>query len=154
MELIFVSFYVKRVKCLLVYFLLAGWCASVGAATHSDLAVFIAKGYFKGYVRQDASLDQCAAFLNSRGINFSLFDMMNKTKAVTQEDFARVVGQSVLLFSGKAEVVNGCIKKPAEAQTWIDYCLLNDIDYKPVWERFVLRTAEGSLPEVRSFFRK
>lgn len=149
-----ISFHAKRVKCLLIFFLLVGWCAQGRTATHSDLAVFIAKGCFGGYVNQDASLDQCAAFLNSRGICFSLFDMMNGTKAVTKEDFARVLGQSLLVFSGEADVVHGCIKKPLEAQTWIDYCLLNDIDYMPIWDRFSLCTAEGSLPEVRKFFGK
>ena len=152
MQCSFISLCAERIRFLLVFVILAGWCSQGNAATYSDLAVFVAKGYFGGNIKQDASLEQCAAFLNSRGIYFSLFDMMNKTKAVTEEDFARVIGQSVLVFSGDAEVVNGRIKKPLEGQSWIDFCLLNDIDYKPVWDRFVARTAEGSLPEVNRFF--
>ena len=75
-------------------------------------------------------------------------------KVVTKEDFARVVGQSILLLSGEAEVVNGRIKKPLEAETWVDCCLLNDINLPPIWDKFVQRTAAGSLPEVRKFFRR
>jgi hypothetical protein len=119
-----------------------------------DLAVLLAKGYFGRYVGQDASLEQCVGFLNRHGICFSLFDLVDPGKAVRREDCARVVGQSALLFSGEAEVVNGCIKKPLEAKTWVDYCLLNDIDSELVWEGLVRRTAEGSLPEVRKFFGK
>ena len=128
MQCSFINLSAERIRLLLVFIILAGWCSQCSAATYSDLAVFVAKGYFGGSVKQDASLEQCAAFLNSRGVHFSLFDMMNKTKAVTEEDFARVIGQSVLLFSGEAEVVNGRIKKPLEGQSWVDYCLLNDID--------------------------
>lgn len=129
-------------------------CGGVRASAPSfgDLAVLLAKGHFRGYVGQDASMEECVAFLNGKGIAFSLFDLIDPDKAVTREDCARVVGQSILLFSGEADVVNGCIKKPLEAKTWVDYCLLNDIDLRPVWDRLVQRTAEGSLPEVRKFF--
>lgn len=120
--------------------------------TSGDLAVLLAKGYFSGYVSQDASLEQCAAFLNSKGVCFSLFDLMDTEKAVTKEDFARAIGQTMMLFSGEAEVVSRCIKKPLEMETWVDCCLLNDIDLQPIWDKFVQRTAEGSLPEVKRFF--
>lgn len=126
--------------------------ARAAAPAFGDLAVLLAKGYFGSYVTQDASLEQCVAFLNSKGVCFSLFDLMDTEKAVTKEDLARVVGQSMLLFSGEAEVVNGCIKKPLEAETWIDYCLMNDIDLMPVWNRLVQCTANGSVPEVGVFF--
>ena len=99
-------------------------------------------------------MEQCAAFLNSKGVEFSLFDLMDPDKAVTKEDLSRVVGQSELLFSGEAEVVRGRIKKPLEVETWVDYCLLNDIDSPAIWDRFVQRTADGSLPEVIKFFQK
>jgi hypothetical protein len=122
--------------------------------TYGDLAVLVAKGYFGAYVKQDASLEQCVVFLNGRGVRFSLFDLVDRSKAVTKEEFARVVGQSMLLFSGEAELVSGYIKKPLEAETWVDYCLLNDINLMPIWDGFVVRTAEGSLPEVRNFFGK
>ncbi len=103
-------------------------------------------------MRPDASLEQCVAFLNSKGVCFSLFDLMDPDKTVLKEDVARVVGQSMLLFSGEAEVANGCIKKPLGAEKWVDYCLLNDIPLEPVWNGFVKSTADGSLPEVRKFF--
>jgi hypothetical protein len=130
----------------------AGRCAAM--PTYGDLAVLVTKGYFGAYVKQDASLEQCVVFLNGRGVRFSLFDLVDSSKVVTKEDFARVVGQSMLLFAGEAELVNGYIKKPSEAETWVDYCLLNDIHLGPIWDGLVKRTAEGSLPEVRKFFGK
>jgi hypothetical protein len=96
----------------------------------------LARGYFKNYVDPDASPAQCVAFLNSKGVCFSLFDIMDPEAAVTREDFARVVGQSMLLFSGEAELEAGCIKKPSEAKSWIDYCLLNDISFHQLWDKF------------------
>lgn len=139
-------------KYIPAFLILLNWSAYASTPTFGDLAVLLAKGYFGNYVKQDASLEECAAFLNSRGISFSLFDLMDPEKAVTKEDLARAVGQSTLLFSGEAEVVNGRIKKPSEAETWVDYCLLNDIDLAPIWGRFVQRTAEGPAPEVVRFF--
>ena len=143
----------KNFKTILLLCLIAG---GVRAAepTFGDLAVLLAKGYFGSYVPPDASMAQCVVFLNKRGVCFSLFDLIDPDKTVKKEDFARVVGQSVLLFLGEAEVVAGSIKKPFEAETWVDYCLLNDIDLTPVWNGFVQRTADGSLPEVRKFFKR
>ena len=134
--------------------ILAAGVVCAAEPTFGDLAVLLAKGYFGNYVKQDAPLEQCVAFLNKQGVGFSLFDIMDPDKVVTKEDFARVVGQSILLLSGEAEVVNGRIKKPLEAETWVDCCLLNDIDLPPIWDKFVQRTAAGSLPEVRKFFRR
>lgn len=151
-RIVFIRFNMKLLRHIAFFLILVTQAVCAATPTFGDLAVLLAKGYFGGYVKQDASLEQCAAFLNSRGVSFSLFDLMDPSKGVTQEDLARVVGQSMLLFSGEAEVVNGCIKKPLEAETWVDYCLLNDIDLRPVWNRFVLCTAEDSLPEVRRFF--
>lgn len=99
-------------------------------------------------------MEQCVGFLNRQGVCFSLFDLIDPDKTVKREDFARAVGRSVLLFSGEAELVNGCVKKPLEGESWVDYCLLNDIDLNPIWNGFVQRTAEGSLPEVRRFFER
>ena len=126
--------------------------ASLAQPTFADLAVLLAKGYFKSYVPSDATLEQCAAFLNSHGVCFSIFDLMDSTAVVTKEDFARVVGQSTLLFLGEAEVVNGCVKKPLRVETWIDYCLLNDVDSPLLWSGFLQRMEKGSLPEVQQFF--
>jgi hypothetical protein len=139
-------------KHTILFLFLAVGGARAAAPTFGDLAVLLAKGHFRSYVGQNASMEECVAFLNGKGISFSMFDLIDPDKAVTKEDCARVVGQSILLFSGEAEVVNGCIKKPLEAKTWVDYCLLNDINLELVWGKLVQRTAEGSLPEVRKFF--
>jgi len=144
----------KHTKYIASLFVLAAVAAHAAAPVMGDLAVLLAKGYFGFYVKQDAPLEQCVSFLNSKGICFSLFDLMDPDKAVTKEDLARAVGQSTLLFSGEAEFLNGCIKKPPEAETWVDYCLLNDIDLIPIWYGFVQRTEKGSLPEVLKFFGK
>lgn len=138
----------------ILFFCLAAGGLRAANPTFADLAVLVAKGYFGQYVGQNASLEQCAVFLNQRGICFSLFDLIDPGKTVAKEDVARVVGQSMLLFSGEAEVESGCVKKPSEAQTWVDYCLLNDIDLDAIWDGLTRRTAEGSLPEVRSFFKR
>ena len=142
----------RFVRLILTFIVLLAGYASAAEPTFADLAVLVAKGYFKKDVSQDASLQQCVIFLNRHGITFSLFDLVDPHKTVTKEDVARVVGQSNLLFSGEANVVNGSIKKPLEGKTWVDYCLLNDIDLNPIWTGILKRTEEGSLPEVRSFF--
>lgn len=142
-------------KIIIYLFVLLGCLApSVGVSepTFADLAVFCAKGTFKKYVSADAPVERCVVFLNKKGICFSLFDLVDTEVAVTQEDFARVIGQSMLLFLGEEEIVSGCIKKPLEATTWVDYCLLNDVDYKTLWEGFVQRVENGAFPEVKVFF--
>ena len=146
--------HMRGLKQVVFLFLLVAGTASATSPTFGDMAVLVAKGYFSDYVKPDASLEQCVAFLNSKGVNFSLFDIMDPDKAVTREDLARVTGQSMLLLLGQAEVVSGSIKKPLEAETWVDYCLLNDIDFQPIWDRLVLCTADGQLSEVRNFFRR
>lgn len=120
----------------------------------ADLAVLLAKGWFGSYVAPDAPLNECVAFLNRQGVCFSVFDLMDPHAVVTKEDFARAIGQSTLLFKGEAEVENSCIKKPLEAESWIDYCLLNDVKIDILWGRFVERTAQGSVSEVTDFFGK
>jgi hypothetical protein len=99
-------------------------------------------------------MEQCVAFLNSRGICFSLFDLLDPNKTVGPEDCARVVGQSMLLFSGEAVVANDCIKKPVEMETWVDYCLLNDVDSMAILKILAQSTSDGSFSEVRQFFKK
>ncbi len=126
--------------------------ASFAQPTFADLSVLLAKGYFKNHVPADATLEQCAAFLNSQGVCFSLFDLMDSKAVVTKEDFARVVGQSTLLFLGEADVLNSSIKKPLGVETWVDYCLLNDVDLPLLWGSFLQRMEKGSLPEVQRFF--
>jgi len=138
----------------LVYFFVTFFLISGVQAdpTFADMAVLLAKGQFKEHVPSDASLEECVAFLNKHGICFSLFDLIDSSKSVTKEDFARVLGQSKLLFIGEAELVNGCIKRPDLAGSWVDYCLLNDVDLANLWIGFLRRTEKGSLPEVNQFF--
>ncbi len=131
---------------------LTGGLVGQAAPTFADLAVLLAKGYFKGQLSGEASLTECVALLNGHGVCFPLFDVMDPTSEVTQEDFARGVGQSTLLFLGEAERVDGCIKRPDEAVTWVDYCQLNDVDLQPLWKGFLRRTEKGMLPEVKKFF--
>ena len=128
------------------------WQAVAAQPTFADLSVLLAKGYFKNSVSADASLEQCVAFLNGHGICFSLFDLMDPQAVVTREDFARVVGQSTLLFLGEAERVGGCIRKPLGSESWVDYCLLNDVGLDFLWEGFVRRIENGPLQEVQIFF--
>ena len=145
----------KNLRHVLFTFLFAAGFLPMALAsqpTFADLSVLLAKGYFKNHVPADATMEQCAAFLNSKGVCFSLFDLMDSKAAVKQEDFARVVGQSTLLFLGEADVINGCIKKPLGIETWVDYCLLNDVSLPLLWERFLQRMEKGSLPEVQRFF--
>jgi hypothetical protein len=144
----------KRRTHYIFAFLLFSALSVQAAATFGDLAVSLAKGYFKNYVTEDASLEECAAFLNDKGVCFSLFDLMDPDLVVKQEDFARVLGQSTLLFSGEAHIVNGCIERPEIAKTWVDYCLLNDVHLTFLWKRFLQRTEKGSFPEVDAFFGK
>lgn len=115
----------------------------------------LAKGWFGDYVAPDASLADCTAFLNRQGICFSPFDLLDPNRTVQKEDFARVVGQARLLFEGSAELdENGCIKKPLEADSWVDFCVLNDISLNPLWEQFVALAGKTGRPEVEQFFNR
>ncbi|MBI9020119.1 MAG: hypothetical protein JEZ10_02540 [Verrucomicrobia bacterium] len=126
--------------------------AMAAQPTFADLSVLLAKGYFKNHVPAAASLEECAAFLNDHGVCFSLFDLMDSAAVVTPEDFARVVGQSTLIFLGEATVEGGCVKKPLGVDTWVDYCLLNDVDLQPLWSGFAQRIEDAPLVEVQRFF--
>jgi len=130
----------------------AGRAAETYAPTHADLAVFVAKGLFRDHVPGDASLKDCVAFLNANGICFSFFDILDRKSIVSKEDVARVMGQADVLFLGEAEVVNGCVSRPMGAKSWVDYCLLNDITYSPVFKKLKECTEGGPLPEVQRFF--
>lgn len=118
----------------LVVFLL-GSVAS-GGRSFRDLAEMMAKGWFARHIDAEASVSECIAFLNQHGICFSLFDLADPHRTVGDEDFARAVGQATLLFKGEAEIQQGCIKKPGEAKSWIDFCILNDIEYDLLWRKF------------------
>lgn len=142
----------KRFVSLIFVFLVISGFSAQATGRFGDLAVLLAKGYFKNHVSQDASMSDCVAFLNNQGICFSLFDLMDPNATVKKEDFARVTGQSTLLFLGEAEIESGCIKKPLGIETWVDYCLLNDVDLGILWNGFLQRMERGSVPEVLQFF--
>lgn len=137
-------------------FLMMVWgigCGMAAAApTYGDLAVMLAKSYFKGRVASNASLEQCVAFLNDHGVEFSLFQLLDSKARVSKEDFARAVGQSHLLLLGEAHLDGGAIQRPKGIGSWIDYCLLNDVDTSKLWKKFIQRTEHSSLPEVKKFF--
>ena len=140
--------------CFAALFLMSSALVVRAEPTFADLAVLLAKGQFKEHVSQDASLEECAAFLNRRGICFPLFDLMDREKRVAKEDFARALGQSRLRFLGEAELENGCIKRPDKLKSWVDYCMLNDVDLDRFWNGFRKRVEKSSLPEVERFFKK
>jgi hypothetical protein len=140
----------KKLCCILFLFFCVG--RVVAAPTYADLAVLTAKGYFKDHVPSDASVGRCVAFLNDLGIRFSLFDVMDPAASVTEEDFARVLGQMTLLFQGEADVVKGVVRLPDEADSWIDFCLLNDIKCRDFWINFNQRLKNGPSEEARRFF--
>lgn len=133
----------------------ASFRACAGTYEYGSLAVLLAKGYFKNDIDAAAPLEECVHFLNSHGVCFSLFDVQDPDAKVTVEDFARVVGQSTLLFLGEAEFEPGsqCIRKPLDAATWVDYCQLNDVSFKNKFEKFQSTVSGGYLPEVSVFFK-
>lgn len=140
--------YVYLIVSFVLLFGASGWAGP----TFGDLAVVMAKGYFRKHVSREASLAECAAFLNRHGVCFSMFDLMDPNAEVAKEDFARVVGQATLLSLGEARVEQGCIQRPDEAVSWVDFCLLNDVGLRVLWERFLRRTEKGMLPEVKKFY--
>ena len=142
----------KNLFCFVAAFLMVSAVCVQAEPTFADLAVLLAKGQFKEHVTQDASLEECVAFLNRWGICFSLFDLMDRERQVTKEEFARALGQSRLRFLGEAEMKNGCVKRPDEATSWVDYCMLNDVNLPNLWVGFRKRMGKSSLPEVERFF--
>lgn len=145
----------KFFKSLIVPAAFALWGMSAAGdveLTFADLSVLIAKQYFSKNVSSSASLEQCAAFLNSEGIRVSLFDVMSRGKSVPREEFARMMGQATLIFTGEAAADDNGIKKPSGIDTWVDYCELNDISLDRLWNDFSQRVKDCPLREVQSFF--
>ena len=103
--------------------------------THADAAVVLAKysGLFDGYVSDEATLNDCVAFLNRSGIYFGLLEVINGTE-FTVVDCARVMGQMNLLFSGEAECLAGKVKLPLGIDSWEEFCILNDVKYVQGYE--------------------
>lgn len=106
--------------------------------SHADAAVILAKysGLFDRYIQEDATLNDCVAFMNKTGIYFGLLEVVNGTE-FTLRDCARVMGQINLLFSGEAHFEAGKIKLPADIDSWEDFCILYDVKYVEGYRRLV-----------------
>ena len=98
--------------------------------THADAAIIFAKysGLFDRYVQDNATLDECVSFLNGAGVYFGLFEIVNGAE-FTLQDCARVMGQMNLLFSGEAERQSGKVRLPKGMDSWVEFCILNDVKY-------------------------
>jgi hypothetical protein len=132
----------KQTVCFCICIVLAGIATAAeqnAKPRFPDLAVLLAKGWFRQYVAPEAPLHECVTFLNRQGIWFSLFDLMDPNAVVTREDFARVTGQATLLLRGEAELEDGCIKNPLKNESWVDYCVLNDVELSMLWNGFLKR---------------
>ncbi len=103
--------------------------------SHADAAVIFGKysGLFDEYVSEEASLNECVAFLNRNGIYFGLLEIVNGAD-FTLHDCARVMGQMNLVFSGEAEYLGGKVKLPSGIDSWDEFCILNDVKYVQGYE--------------------
>lgn len=144
----------KTIFCAVLILCFSASLAGAAGPTFGDLAVLLAKGYFDGAVSADAPLEECVAFLNEHGVYFSMFDLIDPDARVKKEDFARAVGQSRLVLQGEATLKNGVVQRPNGINTWVDYCLLNDVDLQHLWGRFVRRIENAAVPEVEQFLQK
>jgi len=106
------------------------WDPEAVVPSHADAAVIFAKysGLFDRYVPEDATLNECVAFLNGTGIYFGLLEIVNESD-FTLQDCARVMGQMNLVFAGEAEYVAGKVKLPEGIDSWEEFCILNDVRY-------------------------
>ena len=98
--------------------------------THADAAIILAKyaGYFDRYVKKDADLNECVAFLNKTGIYFGLLEVVNGSE-FTVEDCARSMGQIDLVLSGNAEFSMGKVKLPKGIVSWKEFCTMHGVEY-------------------------
>jgi hypothetical protein len=106
--------------------------------THADAAVIFAKhtGFFDRYVDSDAALTECVTFLNETGIYFGLMEIVNG-KEFTVKDCARVMGQIELVLAGEAEYVAGKVKLPKGIDSWVDFCIMNGVEYVEGYQTIV-----------------
>lgn len=106
--------------------------------THADAAVIFAKHskLFDRYVSQDATLNECVAFMNKQGVFFGLMEVVNGAK-FTLEDCARVMGQIELVFTGEADFVAGKVRLPKGIDSWNEFCILEGIEYERGYESVV-----------------
>ncbi len=103
--------------------------------THADAAIILSKfsGLFDRYIPEDATLNDCVAFLNKAGIYFGLMEVLNGSE-FTVHDSARVMGQMNLLFAGEARFLAGKVRLPSGIASWEDFCMLNDVKYVEGYE--------------------
>ncbi len=137
---------------LLSVILLVAPVARAVEPTFAELVAFCAENYFKEQIGPDATLADEVSFLNDHGVCVSLFDLMDPDVPVAKEDLARMIGQSVLLFSGEAVLEKEGIQRPKEVVSWVDYCVLNDVPLEDIWVRFTRAVEKRSFPEVDAFF--
>lgn len=106
--------------------------------THADAAIIFAKhsGLFDRYVSKDATLTECVAFLNKTGIYFGLMEVVNG-KEFTSNDCARVMGQIELVFAGESAFVAGKLILPKNIDTWEEFCIMTNIDYRKGHQQIV-----------------
>jgi hypothetical protein len=114
--------------------------------THADAAFIITKysGLFDHYGPQDATLNESVYFLNDHGVYFGLLEVVNGAE-FTRKDCARVMGQISLVFSGDAEYIGGKVKLPKDVDSWIAFCIMNEVKYVELYEaiqKAVRRTDE------------
>lgn len=98
--------------------------------THADAAIILVKysGFFDRYVNEDASLNECVAFLNRTGIYFGLLEVVNGS-VFSVRDSARTLGQIDLVLNGEAEFLSGKVKLPKGIDSWESYCVMNRVEY-------------------------
>ena len=106
--------------------------------THADAAVIFARHskLFDRYVTQDATLNECVAFMNKQGIFFGLMEVVNGFE-FTLKDCARVMGQIELVFTGEAEFVAGKVQLPKDIDSWKEFCILEGIEYERGFESVI-----------------
>lgn len=103
--------------------------------THANAALIVARhaGYFDRHIKKNADLNECVDLLNQNGIYFGLLEIVTG-EVFTEKDCARVLGQIDLLLNGEAARVTRETKLPSGVDSWEEYCTLNAIDFKGIWQ--------------------
>ncbi|AKJ65175.1 hypothetical protein L21SP4_01940 [Kiritimatiella glycovorans] len=102
--------------------------------TYAVAATVLAHGTFHRYVDREAGLNQCVQFLNAHGIHI---DSAGLSEPLPKKELARLVAQSVLVRTGEAEYESGRVILPPDADSWVDYCLLYDINVDHAWAKLM-----------------
>lgn len=125
----------------------AGSAEDQALPTHADAAFIIVKysGLFDRYGLQDATLNECVAFLNEHGVYFGLLEVVSG-KEFTLKDCARVMGQIRLVFSGDADYLGGKVMLPKDVDSWETFCIMNEIRFVEAYE--AIRNAVQTPDEI------